>query len=936
MKAVCTIRGGAWTVIMAATALLLAAQSDSTKQQVHVHGPESSPFYQQMGSPWKLFSAGKWKDAEAGFRAVAEKAAQAGDLQAQAWCHNALGQVFYRQAQYPAARSEYEQALQFYERIDDPLGLASTEDGLGSTMYSLGKAELARKYYGEALSIYRKYALLREIAFALGHLSLLGGPNLEEIDGEELAIARQIGDKGLEAEALHHIGDQMFVQSQFDVAQQHYEQAAKLFEEIGDKHGLAYLLTSEGRLHRAHGQPGKSLELYRAAIKLQHEINDRFGEIQSTNAIAVAYQGMGRKDDAVLYYRRALAMAKDTGSERVIDFELGNLAGVLVQVGQNREAAAILERQVQVDTIYGAERYNNLSIAYFNLRRYRQAKDAADRGMELDRNGSDPFLAVNKALAERKLGEPKAALTDALTAVQKIETGSSHLVADDSMKRGYFESTQHIFSLAITLLSEARQYGRALEIAEEARSRAFLDLLATRNLQGRRGKEIAALAKVKDQLAEVPASVDPGPTTASDEHSKTPDSALWGQWMRADPEVRSLVSVQPGSLSQYQDSARRLHSTVLTYWVSDDATDIWVVGAGGSIGFARVPVSAAALRRRIGALWHGAAPVAIRGPSTVLRSGETPVGSVPGESPGSRPWRDLYNLLIRPVEKWLPPRPGSLVTIEPHGPLLVLPFAALQNEQGQYLIERFTLHSIPAVSLLQFTEKKKLQTPPDSLRYLLIADPSHLPAGPDGKRWPELPGTRLEVSSIMRMLPRSQVKLLEGDQAREKLVQESATDSTVIHFATHGVILDDHPLDSFLALSGEPSGNPSSGRLTVQKIYGLDLHADLVFLSSCRSGMGAVSGDGIDGLTRAFLYAGTPSVIATLWDVADETAHRLVTGFYSYWLKGNDKATALRLSQLKLLHDLRAGEVKIEAKIGEVVLPEDPVFWASFVLQGEP
>src|SRR5262249_8477905 len=99
---------------------------------------------------------------------------------------------------------------------------------------------------------------------------------------------------------------------------------------------------------------------------------------------------------------------------------------------------------------------------------------------------------------------------------------------------------------------------------------------------------------------------------------------------------------------------------------------------------------------------------------------------------------------------------------------------------------------------------------------------------------------------------------------------------------------------------------------------------------------GQISGDGINGLTRAFLYAGTPSVIASLWDVSDETAGRLVTGYYRAWLGGSDKARALRSAQLRLLRELRAGQVSIQTPYGSVALPEEPVFWASFVLQGEP
>jgi CHAT domain-containing protein len=126
------------------------------------------------------------------------------------------------------------------------------------------------------------------------------------------------------------------------------------------------------------------------------------------------------------------------------------------------------------------------------------------------------------------------------------------------------------------------------------------------------------------------------------------------------------------------------------------------------------------------------------------------------------------------------------------------------------------------------------------------------------------------------------------------------------------------------------------GLLDARAIYGLNLHSDLVFLSACRSGVGKISNDGVMGLTRAFLYAGAASVIVSLWDVADEPTSRLVVEFYKNWLNGQDKASSLRQAQLHLLRDLRAGRLKIRSETGELVLPEDPVFWASFVVEGEP
>jgi CHAT domain-containing protein len=150
----------------------------------------------------------------------------------------------------------------------------------------------------------------------------------------------------------------------------------------------------------------------------------------------------------------------------------------------------------------------------------------------------------------------------------------------------------------------------------------------------------------------------------------------------------------------------------------------------------------------------------------------------------------------------------------------------------------------------------------------------------------------------------------------------------VSHFAPHAIIDDTDPLGSFLALEG--------GNLTVADIYTLRLDADLVLLSACRTALGPISGDGVAGVTRAFVYAGAASVMATTWDVADAPTVRLVQQFYRRRLRGAGKAAALREAQLQLLTDLRGGRVIVQEPDGPVALRPDPYFWAGFVLVGEP
>jgi CHAT domain-containing protein/tetratricopeptide (TPR) repeat protein len=918
------------------------------------------PFAKELGQASALAQSGKLDQAEQAYRAVLVQAAAAADLHAQAQAHGGLGSIFSQSANYPAARNELEVALALFEALQDAPGQAMANTLLGGVYRISGDNQSARDRYHRALEIEGRLGRLRFKAILLGDLAMAGDPDGDKLLEQELEIARQIGARDLQASALHAIGDNLFNKGQYDAAQDRLNEAAQFYQKYGDLGGLARVLTSEGRVERAHGHPDQALRLYQQALDLQQKIGDRQGAIQTINAMAVAHDALNDYVKSAETYQRALDMAKATGSQYLVDFEQGNLAGALISLGKNEEAARILQELMShgVAPYLKPYRYLSLSEVQLNLGKLRQALAAASEAVDTARDQTDrdilPKTLYQKAQVEARLGDQNAALADAAECLQAIEELRKHLVPSDFMKRGFAAITQDLFGFSIELLARANQPGRAIEIAEQARSRAFLDLLATRDVQIAAGKEpLASLDKAREMALprlepnSVPSNSTPGILTRGENQNA---SELWNRLAPSDAELGSPVSVRPFSLEQLHEAARRLNSTVLSYWVSAGATYAWVISPGGTVHLARVEVTSKHLTELVGALWPGR-----RSPGTGSRGAE-PTASGEDQSPQAvidpagvptrggailtvdgtsrKNWRELYRLLIQPVEQWLPQAPGSLITIEPSGPLLMLPFAALRNARGQYLIERFTLHYIPAVSLLAFTGKKEStrQRP----YYLLVADPSGIPRGPSGRPLPALAGARREASIVAGLVPASEVKLLEGRDATERQVEDLAGRSSVLHFATHGIIRDDQPFDSFLALGGSGWNLKQDGHFTAQKIYGLDLHADLVFLSACRSGLGQVSGDGMAGLTRAFFYAGTPSVIATLWDVADEPTYRLVGAFYRSWLSGSDKARALRSAQLKLLGELRRGRVRLHTSAGSFQLPEDPVFWASFVLQGEP
>ena len=215
---------------------------------------------------------------------------------------------------------------------------------------------------------------------------------------------------------------------------------------------------------------------------------------------------------------------------------------------------------------------------------------------------------------------------------------------------------------------------------------------------------------------------------------------------------------------------------------------------------------------------------------------------------------------------------------------------------------------------------------------MLVADPG---AYAVTAALPPLPGAAREVAAIRKALPPDMTDVLIGARASESRVRRLLRGHAVVHLATHGLLRDDRPFASFLALAGRGHDPAADGRLTTADIYELALDADLVVLSACRSAQGPVTGDGVLGMTRAFMYAGAPSVVATLWDVAEQAGAELMPAFYRSWRRGHNKSVALRDAQLLLLGRLGAGRVLLPTQGGALALPDHPFFGAGFVLLGE-
>ncbi|HET6176251.1 MAG TPA: CHAT domain-containing protein [Candidatus Sulfotelmatobacter sp.] len=924
-------------------------------QPVHHQAPRwaGSPYAEEISAAWVLLDSAKSAAAEDAFRSIIQKASNAGDTYSEAEGHVGLSAVRFRQAKYAEARVEAESAMAQFDSLHNALGLAEAHLDLGEEAAALTDQATARKWLNQALKEFEAAGAETGMARTLLVLARVVDSYGERVklSSKALELAQKTGDTRRQGQALHEIGQWLFHEGDADAAEQNYKQAEALLQGPGNRIYRVGVLLSEGRLQRAHGHLEDALATYDSALKLADEVGDKDLRIELLNAMGACYGDQEKYRDALAVFEKAFELSKQIGLPRNTETLRQNIAETYADLGQEKEAIAILEevnRQTPDPFPYGAQfRYATLALAYTKLNDYEPAKQAAAKSVEEARARknaqfvSQPLML--KAEAEEKLGQDDEALADVREALKVIEELRAHLVPSDFMKRGFGERNQTAFNLSVRLLEKVHQPAQALETAEQARSRAFLDLLASHEVVVQASeKPVRSAEKIETAKA---AGEGVGPATGQgDGSATTPLTARAGKpsgsdrSSAAEPQLASVVSTESISFAQMQEQASRLHSTILSYWVAKESTFVWVLDPTNGVHSAQINVQRDRLTELVRSVWPiGGAEQSSNSPAVVAsasRNGASQRDDAKFPARGEKDlevnagqknqWRELYKLLIAPIESFLPTQQESRLTIVPNGPLFSLSFGGLQDARGRYLLQRYVLDYVPSMSVLWYTSTHAAQTATRTPHYLFVADP----AGMTKLGLPPLPGSRKEVADVVRTLPSTQVTVLAGEQAQEQAIKTGVARSSVIHLATHGIVDDSRPFASFLALA--------DGKLTAGDIYGLRLNADLVFLSACRSGMGKVTGDGVLGLTRAFMYAGTRSIVATLWDVADEPTTQLVSNFYKNIGRGQDKAQALRAAQLSVLRQLRAGKVKVATRRGPLTLPDNPVFWASFILIGEP
>ncbi len=465
-------------------------------------------------------------------------------------------------------------------------------------------------------------------------------------------------------------------------------------------------------------------------------------------------------------------------------------------------------------------------------------------------------------------------------------------------KTRFFAEKTFAYEAMVDLLFLQGKGDAAYGYAERSKSRSFLYLLGNRKIDPRKSgvplklirreeelrEQIVLKSGEMRQVAEKRKTRDVTFETISNEISglrRELEEVLFKIKLRSE-EYASFKNVVPISAEEVRDMLKPDRDTALVeYYVTEKAAYGWVIGADGIRSF-EIPIGRDELYGKIRDFQAMAAEKSF-GVDALSESAQA-----------------LYNLLLKPAEPDIGGK--SRIGIIPHGELHYLPFEALMKND-KFLPERgIKIFYLPSASAYKYCrEKNKFR------KEKLIAF-----GNPDGT----LMFSELETRELERLYP-DDTEIFTGGKARESNAKKFGQFTDILHFACHGGFNAAKPLYSALMLAPD---SQDDGKLEVHEIFEMDLKpAYLVTLSACETHLGDINpGDEIVGLTRAFIYAGTPSILASLWRVDDWYTEKLMVDFYRE-LKTKDKTDALHTARMKMI-----GNGK-----------RHPFYWAGFVLIGD-
>jgi CHAT domain-containing protein/tetratricopeptide (TPR) repeat protein len=866
---------------------------------------------------------------------------------------------------YRAAVAKEQQALALFGSCGQRHRQADVLYSLGRSHFALGEKAPALDFYRRALRLFQE---LRDEPLAAKALNGMGQAHRSLGEPEPalasyrqaLAIYQRLGDRWGETVALNDLGRMYAALEEFETALSYYSRALQGWRELGDRGNEGLTLSNRAELYASLGDPQRALDdLGRALPLLRAEGRSRDVATALTRK-GVALGLAGRLPEGREPLEQALRIQKETGDRRGEAVTLNNLGWLYRHLGKTAEARRCYGEALGIfrtlaDRPSQAGALANLGWLESESGNPRAAADLSRQAVSLfkavqDREG-EAAAWIGLAVARRRLGDlegARAAIEAALGHVEQLRREP----ASHQLRSSFFSWKQNYYGFYVDLLMQlhhrapgAGYQARALEASEAMRARSLLDMLADARAD-LRGKGDPRLLRQEAELSlrlngaerrRRLLRIGGAPPDLLD-RAEREVRRLLGERERLEAEIRiaspgyaALTQPSPLRLREIQERVLDPGTLLLEYALREERSYLWIVTPTSLRGYELPPRAAI----------EDAARKAYR----LLASRDSTLARTQTQ----RALNDLSRMLLQPVAEQLQ---GQRLVIVADGALHYIPFGALP-EPGtpEPLAARHEIVTLPSASSLPSLVRTSPGPQKSEVTLAVVADPvfssddrrmagrsiaGRAGAGPDpaglesaSRGGPQagfrrLPFSRGEAQEILALMPPSRrFAALDFAANRETVRSGVLSRYQIVHFATHAVLDTDHPELSGIVLSlVDPGGRPRDGFLRVHEIYQLDLPADLVVLSGCRTALGkAVQGEGLVGLTQGFFYAGARRVLVSLWEVEDPATAELMRRFYVGLLReGKPPAAALQAAQLSMARESRW---------------RAPYYWAGFELQGD-